>query len=96
MATLNKQFLSSIGVELDDSTVEAFSLHFEDTLTERVIEEVIDTLEGDKLEELISIRDNDDNSLQTWLQQNVPDLTEIINQEVAILIGEIAENSDQI
>lgn len=96
MATLNKQFLSSIGVELDDNTVEAFSLHFEDTLTERVIEEVIDTLEGDKLEELISIRDNDDNSLQTWLQQNVPDLTEIINQEVAILIGEIAENSDQI
>jgi hypothetical protein len=34
--------------------------------------------------------------LKNWLVENVPDLSEIIQDEVAILLGEIVENSDEI
>lgn len=96
MALLTQPFLASIGVNLDVSTTESFNQHFEDTLSERVISEIVDTLEPNKIEDMLAIQDAGDEKLQSWLQQNVPDLTEIIEQEVTILIGEIAESSDQI
>ena len=97
MALLSKQFLNTLGIELDDASSEAFSQHFEDTLNSRVIEEIIDILEDDQLEQLTALRDNgDDEALQNWLVENVPDLSEIIQDEVAILLGEIVENSDEI
>ena len=97
MALLSKQFLNTLGIELDDASSEASSQHFEDTLNSRVIEEIIDILEDDQLEQLTALRDNgDDEALQNWLVENVSDLSEIIQDEVAILLGEIVENSDEI
>lgn len=97
MALLSKQFLNTLGITLDDASSEAFSQHFENTLNSRVIEEIIDILENDQLEQLATLRDSgDDEVLQKWLVENIPDLSEIIQDEVAILLGEIVENSDEI
>jgi hypothetical protein len=96
MPLLTQTFLQNLGVNLDEETYNAFSSHFEETLSQRVIDGVIDTLDDDELSQLADLRNQDDEQLQLWLEQNVPDLKQIINDEVAILIGELAENSDKL
>ncbi len=93
---LNKQFLQDIGVTLDDQTYETLSQHYEETLNERVITEIIDELDEKQLQELHSLTSQDAGALNQWLAANVPKLDEIIEDEIAILLGEIAESSEKI
>lgn len=93
---LNKQFLSDIGVVLDDQTYKALSEHYEETLNNRIIEAITDDLDEHQLEELSRLKNTDEQSLQAWLATNVPQLDEIIEGEVAVLMGDIAESADDI
>jgi len=93
---LNKQFLNDIGVKLDDQTYAALSEHYEDTLNTRIIESITEELDEHQLEELSGLKDDGIQSLQSWLAVNVPQLGEIIEGEIAILMGDIAENADNI
>lgn len=92
---LNKEFLSELGVTLDESAYAAFSEHYEDHLRERVIDEITSELNETQLAELHSFESKSDEELQTWLKANVPQLKEIIEDEVAILLGDIAEDSQK-
>ncbi len=96
MPVLTQQFLQNIGIDLDEQTRTAFSEHFEETLGNRVVDAIVDMLEEKQLEELAALRDSSDEQLQAWLQTNVPELKEIIEDEVAILMGELVENSDKV
>lgn len=93
MAVLTKQFLDDIGVELDNATFESLAEHAETTLHERVIQEISEELTVEQAEQLTKLAGGDDATLQNWLVENVPDLQEIVSDEVDILLGEIAENS---
>ena len=96
MAILSQQFLQTIGVDLDEQAYQAFSEHFEETLGDRVIDEIIETLEEPQVQELVALREQDEEHLQTWLQANVPDLKEIVEDEVYILMDELVENAEHI
>ncbi|USN96567.1 MAG: hypothetical protein H6797_05925 [Candidatus Nomurabacteria bacterium] len=98
MSLLNKQFLQSLGIELDDQTFEAFDEHFEATLQERVVDAIVDGLDEQQLEQLSAVREQggDAVAMQTWLQANVPDLSQIVQSEVDILLGDLAESGDHI
>jgi hypothetical protein len=96
MPVLTQTFLQSLGINMDDTTYQAFAEHFEATLDERVVDAVTDSLNERQLEELVALRDQDEARLQAWLQANVPDLNEIVQDEVDILLGELAENSESI
>lgn len=96
MAILSKQLLESLGVELTDEHLALLEEHFETTLDERVTAEIALELGDDQLEELEALSDAPDEQVQAWLAENVPDLKEIIEDETAILLGELAENSDQL
>ena len=93
---LNKQFLQDIGVTLDDQTYETLSQHYEETLNERVIIEIVDDLDEKQLEELHTLTNQDAGVFNQWLAANVRKLDEIIEDEIAILLGEITESSDKI
>lgn len=96
MPVLSKQFLDDLDIQLDERAYAAFNQHFEETLSERIVESVVELLDEQQVQELVATRDQGDEQLQTWLQTNVPNLKEIIEDEVYILIGELAENSDKI
>jgi len=96
MPLLTRQFLQEIGIELDDESYEALAEHFETTLTERVINELVEELDVDQAAQLASMQSSDDESLRQWIVTNVPDLAEIVSDEIDILFGEIAENSEAI
>lgn len=96
MPMLSQNFLQSLGVTLDEKTLAALSEHFETTLEGRVVDAIVENLDEQQLEQLAALRGQGDDTMQTWLQANVPELPEIIQEEVDILLGDLAENSDQI
>lgn len=93
---LSKRFLASIGVTLDEQTYQALSEHYEETLNTRIIEAITEELDERQLEELSRLKTADQQLLDTWLATNVPQLDTIIEGEVAILMGDIAEGADNI
>jgi hypothetical protein len=96
MSALTKEFLESIGIQLDDATFVAFAEHFDTTLKDRIITDIIDELDDEKLIQLEQLKNSDGSQLWHWVQTNVTDLSDIIQEEVDILLGELAENADHI
>lgn len=93
---LNRQFLADIGVRLDERTYQVLADHYEQTLNDRVLEEITLELDEQQLKQLETLKDAAPEELAAWLAANVPQLGEIIEDEIAILMGEIAEDSDKI
>lgn len=90
-------FLQSLGINLDTKACDELVDSFEKSLMENVIESVTDELSEDQLLQLETLLNNqEDGSLQEWLTNNVPNLKEIVQDEVDILLGDIAEKSDQL
>jgi hypothetical protein len=96
MALLTRDFLTDLGIQLDDANYQALSEHFETTLHERVIAEIVEELTPEQAEELANLQQGDEATVQQWLTENVQDLADIVADEVDILLGEIAENSEAI
>ena len=95
MTVITKQLLADIGISLDDSAYAQFTKQYEAELDSRIVNEIVDELDTEQLRELTRFKDSgDDAGLQRWLVENVPDLDKIVEEEMAILLGEIAENSD--
>ena len=93
---LHKQFLTNLGVNLTDDELTALAEHIESTLSERVIDEIVLLLDDDQAAELASLKGADNSIVESWLDQNVTDLKEIIEDEVDIMLSELAENADQL
>lgn len=97
MGVLTKDFLTGLGIQLDDDTYAMFSEHFEETLSTRIIESIVDYLDSAQLEEFSRLQENSkEDQLWPWLEASIPELGDIIQDEIDILLGELAENSDQI
>ena len=96
MAILTQEFLHSIGVNLSDEDFSSLSEHYEQELDNRVVNEIVQELTESQLEHLAMMQNAGDDALQNWLKTTVQDLPAIIEDEVAILLGEIAENSDKL
>ena len=96
MAILSKQLVQDLGIELNEQDYASLSEHFETTLQERVINEITMELSPEQAQELATMQSASDEDLLAWLQANVTDLAEIVSDEVDILLGELAENSEAI
>lgn len=98
MAILSQKILQDLGINLDDASLALLADHFETTLQNRVIEEIINELTVEQAEELAQLqtKTTSDEELYNWLVLNVPQLAEIVSDEVDILLGELAENTDAI
>lgn len=96
MAILSKQLIQDLGIELSEQDYASLSEHFETTLQERVINEITMELSPEQAQELATMQSASDEDLLAWLQANVTDLAEIVSDEVDILLGELAENSEAI
>ena len=93
---LNKAFLQHLGISLSDEEYALLTDHIDSTLHERVITEITELLEDDQLAELAALKDADEAAREQWLTVIVPDLKEIIEDEIYILIDELAEQTDKL
>jgi hypothetical protein len=97
MGVITKQLIDDLGVIMSDQNLEVLSEHFETTLDNRVVDEIAQELNVDQLKQLNAIREQGtDEELGEWLKRNVPDLKEIIDDETAILLGELADGADKL
>lgn len=94
---ITRELLDEFGISLEGQDEASFLQHLNDTLEERVGAEVTDSLDDDQLKVLLDLQDNGtDEAVGAWIQQNVPELQQITQDEIDILLGEVAENSDAI
>lgn len=96
MPLLSPTLLENLGINLSEEHYQALAEHFETTLDERVINEIVLELSPEQAEQLANLQQAGDEEVLTWLKTNVPDVAEIVADEVDILLGEIAENSEAI
>lgn len=90
---ITEEILTSVGINLEGQDVNSLLTHLNDTLDERVGKEVTNSLDDDKLAELLKLQETaTDDEVGTWLTANVPELQQITQDEVDILLGELAEN----
>ena len=95
---VTKAQLNSIGINLPEDQMQALIPHVEDTTNSQIGEEIVESLDDDQLKELVQMQDNDApaEEIDAWIRARVPEYDEIIEDNVAIVLGELANNSDAI
>lgn len=96
MSVVTKELLQELGIQLQDEDYALLADHFDTTLQDRVIEEIVLELNPEQAHQLAEMQASSDDELLTWLHANVPELAIIVSDEVDILLGELAENSEAI
>ena len=95
---ITKEILDAVGIAIPNGVEEATLLqHLNDTLAERIGAEISASLSDEQLDAMMAIQESGDQAkLEEWLRANVPDLQQIAEDERDILLGEIADNADQL
>ena len=95
---VTKAQLNSIGINLPDDQMQALIQHVEETINERISEEVVESLTDEQLAELVKMQDSNApaEEIDAWIRERVPEYDEIIEDNVTIVLGELVENSDAI
>ncbi|MEO5950404.1 MAG: DUF5663 domain-containing protein [Candidatus Saccharimonadales bacterium] len=89
--------LDSLGIDLTGQDKDALLTHLNETLQERVGAEITDSLNDEQLKTLLDKQENaSEEELGTWLEQTIPDFKQLVQDEIDILLGELAENSNGI
>ncbi|MGE5298630.1 MAG: DUF5663 domain-containing protein [Acidobacteriota bacterium] len=94
MAILTPDIVRNLGIELVEADMQSLAEHFEATLDERVINEIVLGLTPEQAQQLAELQQAGDDTILEWLQANVPDLADIVSDEIDILLGELAESSE--
>jgi hypothetical protein len=90
---ITKETLEDVGITLVGDELTALLDHLNETLEDRVGEEIIDALEDDQLEAFMKLQESStDEQVFAWIQQNVPDYEQIVKTETDILLGETSQN----
>ncbi len=95
---VTKAQLNSIGINLPEDQMQALIQHVEDTINSQIGEEIVESLDDDQLAELVKMQDSNApaEEIDAWIRERVPEYDEIIEDNVAIVLGELANNSDAI
>lgn len=97
MYYVTPELLDTLNIHLEPAEQEQLLTHLNQTLQQRVGAEITDQLDDDQLQELLALQQADDQAaIQSFLLHNVPELAQIVQDEAAILLGELAENSDSL
>lgn len=95
---VTKAQLNSIGINPPEDQMQALIQHVEDTINSQIGEEIVESLDDEQLKELVQMQDNDvpAEEIDAWIRERIPEYDEIIEDNVAIVLGELADNSDAI
>ena len=94
---ITRQSLEDFGIDLSDKDVDSLLAHLNDTLEERIGAEITEYLSDKQLEELVELQETkSEDEIAVWINDNIENLADIAQDEANILLGELAENSDNI
>ncbi|MDN5274179.1 MAG: hypothetical protein JWP06_80 [Candidatus Saccharibacteria bacterium] len=94
---ITKESLTNLGINLEGQDIDSLLVHLNDTLEERVGSEITESLNDVQLKTLVDMQEKaTDEEIGEWLKQNVPEFEQIVQDEIDIVLGELAENTDGI
>lgn len=89
--------LKSFGIEVDEATAASLLEHINNTVEERIGAEITESLDDDQLKELLALQDNGtEEQVGEWIAQHVPEYAQIVQDNIDITVGEVAENTEGI
>lgn len=90
--------LRSIGIDLPEDQMQALMQHTEDTINEQIGEEIVDSLDDGQLQELVAMQEADApaEQVEEWIVERVENYQEIVEDNVAIVLGDLAQNVEAI
>jgi hypothetical protein len=95
--SITETTLETFGIFLGSQDKTSLLDHLNKTLRERIGVEIAASLNDIKLKELVHLQQTaSEAEISAWLNQNVPDLQQIIQDEIDILMGEMSNSSDTI
>jgi len=93
---ITQSTLESLGIDLSDQDIDALLEDLNETLQERVGTEITQSLSEKQLTELVDMQESaSEEDMGAWLEKNIPDMKQIVQNEIDILIGEIVEDEDE-
>lgn len=94
---ITADLLDEYGITVKPEEVESLLAELNKTLEERVGTEITESLNDEQLQELIKLQETgSDEQVGRWIDEHVTDLKEITQDEIDILLGELAENAEAI
>lgn len=95
---ITKDELLSLGIDLSDQDIDSLIAHLNDTVEERIGAEITESLTDEQLSELLDLQEStdDDNKIGEWIATHVPEYEQIVQDNIDITLGELAENADGI
>lgn len=90
--------LRSIGIDLPTDQMQALIQHTEDTIAEQIGEEIVESLDDEQLAQLIEMQQSGrtEEEIEAWVIERVEDYQEIVEDNTAIVLGDLASNAEAI
>lgn len=98
VAALTLGQLQEAGITLPDTELQALLVYAQEKIDELVSEEFFESLSDKQIDELIELQKKNPpaEEIERWLSGRIPDYREIIEDNTAIILGELAENAEQL
>lgn len=91
--TITKDDLDSLGVTPQD--IDALLTQLNDALDERVGAEITESLDDNELRDLLALQESgNDEAIDNFLAEHVPELEAIVSDHRAVILGEVAQNAN--
>lgn len=94
---ITKDLLKTLGITLDDANADSLIAHMNETVEERIGAEITESLDDKQLAELVKLQETaSDEEIGKWIAAHVPDYQQIVQDNIDIVIGELAEGADHV
>ena len=88
------ELLTKLGINLSHDDQASLLNELQTTLQERVGLALFDLLDDDEANTLLALQESgDDNAISEWIVINVPEYSDVVQDEYDILVGELAEKA---
>jgi uncharacterized protein DUF5663 len=94
---ITEDSLNKLGISTEGQDTVSLLEHLNETLEERVGAEITDSLDDSQLKALLDLQETGtEQEVGDWMKNNVPEFEQIIQDEVDIILGELADSSEGI
>lgn len=88
------ELLTKLGINLSSDDQASLLSELQSTLQERVGLAIFDLLDDDEANRLLALQEKgDDKAISEWIVANVPEYSDVVQDEYEILVGELAEKA---
>ncbi|MDB5162253.1 MAG: hypothetical protein JWM52_761 [Candidatus Saccharibacteria bacterium] len=94
---ITAEMLASTGIIIKEDELVSYLDHINEQLNDRVGQAIAENLSDEEIDILADLEEKaSEEELGQWIAKHIPDLDDIIEDEIDILLGEATENSDTI